>query len=173
MHVNDKELSAYVDNSLPAEKQNQLKEHFSVCGECRRRLNEWECLFDTIGMLNFDFSLEGLEEKVLQRIRKEGNETVTPRVLVSHMAYVMVFLFLASLFISPVTRLIEQSLQYVGEFLFGAGIGFINDIKWHAVDIVAFIQSINLSSWLFLLVAGITLIAGGSYFSFGSRLRKA
>lgn len=173
MHVNEKELSAYLDNSLPAEKQNQLKEHFSACGECRRALNEWESLFDTIGMLSFDFSLNGLEEKVLQKIRKEGNVTVTPRVLISNMAYVLVFLFLASLFISPVTRLVGQSLQYVGDFLFGAGMGFINEFKWHAVDIVAYIQNLNLSSWLFLLAAGITLIAGGTYFSFGSRLRKA
>lgn len=173
MHVNEKEMSAYLENSLSTEKQERLKEHFSSCEDCRRRLNEWENLFDTIGMLNFDFSLEGLEEMVLQRIRKEGNETVTPRVLISHMAYVMVFLFIAGLFISPVTHTVGQLLQAAGNFVTGAGVNFINEIKWQAVDIVAYIQSADLSGWLFFLVAGITLIAGGTYFSFGSRLRRA
>ncbi len=173
MHVNEKEMSAYLDNSLTTEKQERMKEHLSVCEDCRRRLNEWESLFDTIGMLSFDFSLEGLEEKVLQRIRKEGNEAVSPRVLISNMAYVMVSLFIAGLFINPLTQWVGKLLQVAGNFVTGAGIGFINEFKWHAVDIVSFIQSAELSNWLFLLVAGVTLIAGGTYFSFGSRLRRA
>lgn len=173
MHINEKEMSAYLDNSLPAEKQKQLKEHVSACTDCRRRLNEWENLFDTIGMLSFDFSLDGLEEKVLQRIRKGEKETVSPRILVSYMVYVMVVLFVAGLSISPIINQAGQLLQAAGNFITGAGLDFINEFKWYAVDIVSFMQSWEISGWVFFLVAGITLIAGGTYFSFGSRLRRA
>lgn len=175
MHVDEKEISAYLDNSLSVEKQRKLKQHFSECEECSQKLNEWDSLFATIGMLEFNFSLEGLEEKILHRIRKENEKTVEnrPRVLLFNMAYVMIFLFITSLFISPVTNFAGQSIQYVGNFLFNKGIDLINDIKWNAVDIFSFIQGINLSGWLFLLLAGITLIAGGSYFSFSHKVRKA
>lgn len=172
MHVNEKEISAYLDNSLPGGKQEQLKEHFAACAQCRSKLNEWESLFDTIGMLSFDFTLEGLEERVLQRIRNEGSEAVSPRILVTNMAYAMVFLFVAGLFISPVTHIAGQLLRTAGNYATGAGISFINQIKWHAVDLVSYLQGAKISDWLFLLVAGVTLIAGGTYFSLGSRLRK-
>lgn len=173
MHIKEKEISAYLENSLPAEKRERLKEHMANCTECRCRLNEWESLFDTIGMLSFDFSLDGLEDKVLQRIRKGENEAVSPRVLISNMAYVMIFLFIAGLFISPVTRFAGPLLQSAGNFIAGAGIDFINTFKWQAVDIVSYIQNAEVSSWLFPLVAGITLVAGGTYFSFKGRLRRA
>lgn len=173
MHVSEKEISAYLDNSMLAEKQKRVKEHISGCENCRRKLHEWESLFDTIGMLSFDFSLEGLEEKVLQRIRKGERETVPPRILVSYMVYVMVLLFIAGLSISPMVNQAGQVLQAAGNFITGAGIDFINEFKWHAIDIVSFIQDAELSSWVFFLVAGIILIAGGTYFSFGSRLRRA
>lgn len=172
MHINEKEMSAYLDNSLPSEKQERLKDHVTNCTECRRRLNEWESLFDTIGMLSFDFSLDGLEEKVLRMIRNEENKTVAPRVLASYMAYVMAFLFIAGLFISPMIQAAGQLLQAAGNYAAGAGLDFINTVKWYAVDIVSYIENADFISWLFLLVAGITLVAGGTYFSFGSRLRR-
>lgn len=173
MHAKDKEYCAYLEHSLSAEKQERLKEHFSDCGQCHRELNEWESLFDTIGMLSFDFSLDGLEEKVMQRIRKAANEPVSPRLLVSYMAYVMVFLFIAGIFISPALQVGGQVLQFLPDRLAAAGVGFINDIKWHAVDIVSYIRRSTVFDWVFLLIAGITLIAGGAYFSFGSKPRKA
>lgn len=173
MHVNDKEISAYLDDSLPKDRQNTLKQHFSVCGECRRKLNEWDELFDAIGMLDFDFSLEGLEQKVLSKIKNAAPQAVPPRVLITQMAYVLLTLFVAGLFVSPMTRMAGHTLQKAGSFLFDAGLRFVNEFKWHAMDVISFVQSLNLSSWVFPLIAGVTLIAGGSYFSFGGKLRKA
>ncbi|MBP7174801.1 MAG: hypothetical protein KBA53_01115 [Thermoclostridium sp.] len=173
MHVHDKEYCAYLERSMPAEKQERLKEHFSDCGQCNRELNEWESLFDTIGMLNFDFSLDGLEEKVMQQIRKAANEPVSPRILASYMVYVMAFLFIAGLFINPALQVGGQVLHHVDNHIATAGLRLINEVKWHAVDIISYIRNSNLFSWLFALVAGITLIAGGTYVSFGSKLRKA
>lgn len=173
MHAKEREISAYLDDSLPEDRKNALKQHFSVCEECRRKLSEWEKLYDTIDMLEFNFSLEGLEQKVLAKIRSETAQPVPLRVLIAQTVYVLLSLFLVGLFISPATQMAGQTLQKAGGFLLDAGIRFVNEFKWYAMDVISFIQDLSFLSWVFLLISGITLIAGGMYYSLSGRLHKA
>lgn len=175
MHISDNDFCAYLDNSLSDKAKSKLEQHLTGCRECSRKLNEWSSLYDTIGLLEFDFKLDDMEEKVLQRIRKEERRPALSRlwVLVSNMAYVLLFLFITSLFIRPVTDFAGRSVQYAANLLFNKSLGLFNEVKWYVVNIISFIQAEELTGWLFPLLAGITLIAGGSYLSFGKRMHKA
>lgn len=176
MHVREKEFPAYLDNSLPAEKQDKLRQHFSECMECSRKLNEWNSLYDTIGLLEVDFELNGLEDRILQKIRKSEEtveEGIKPGKFIMNMVYTMVFLFIAGLAISPVTNMAGKSAQYVGKTLIHHLLNFVNEFKWQALDVISAIRGMDSVGWVYLLLAGITLIAGGAYFSFGRRLQKA
>jgi hypothetical protein len=174
MHVKEKDISAYVENSLPAEKQKMLAQHFSECKVCSRKLCQWESLFKTINELEYDFKLDGMEEKVLLKIRERQHKDEKPASLLPNFIHVFAFVFIACLFISPVTNYADQSFKYVGNFIFSQSIDFINEFKWHAVNIVSEIQAMDLAGWIFLLASGIILIAGGIYFSFAEKLsRKA
>ena len=62
MHVKEKDFPSYLENSLPPEKQKNIRQHLSVCDLCSRKLKEWEMIFGTIAELDFDFPLEGMEK---------------------------------------------------------------------------------------------------------------
>ncbi|HEY8500128.1 MAG TPA: zf-HC2 domain-containing protein, partial [Clostridia bacterium] len=69
MHAKERDIALFIENSLKPEKRRKIEQHLTVCGSCRRRLRQWEDLYDTVELLDYDFQLDGLEEKVIDKIK--------------------------------------------------------------------------------------------------------
>lgn len=169
MHVREKDFQSYLDNSLDYEKRRETEQHILVCEECRQKLEEWKNLFEAINGMEAEFSLDGLEEKVLRMIKekpmakKEKDSRFPVLVLASS------FLIMIGMLFSPFVNIAGLSFRYASNFLLNESIDFINTIKWKAIDFMSGIRFDGLDGWPLLFAAGIILIAGGIYLSLGRK----
>lgn len=173
MHVHEKEFTAYLENTLTAQKREKMAHHFSQCSACSRKLKEWEMLYAAMDELEYDYSLDGLEEKILLKIKKDEalnlQKQEKPLKLIFNMTYVLLLLFITGLVISPIINMAGLSFHYFGNFLFNQGLDMMNEAKWHVVNFFSMLETININDWLFPLTAGVILICGGTYLSLSKR----
>ncbi len=171
MHVKERDVVSYLENSLTDKKQKSMDKHFSVCALCRSKLRTWKTLYDTIETLDFDFKLNGLEDKVLRKIKtqaeKEFEKHVAPKLSASNLVFFLLLIFTASVFFTPVIDIVNKITQHSGNLMLNQGLRWLNEVKWHAIDFIGKIQAAEIS-FLFLS-AGIMLMVGGVYLYIGNK----
>ncbi len=167
MHLREKDLQFYLENSLKPEKRRKAEQHISVCKACRQKLNEWEDLFGAINEMETDFPLDGLEEKILRIIKEKpmDKKEKGSRLPAFNLVLVSSFLAVLGLLFGSFANIAGLSFRYASDFLLNESVDFINEIKWQAIDIISGIRFDNLAVWPVLFGAGIILIAGGAYLS--------
>lgn len=167
MHVSEKDIYLYLDNSLAQKKQQKIKLHFLVCSTCRERLKEYERMYQAMNLLEFDSPLEGLEAKVINQIKEHGIlipdkfEPIKP--YSPRLVYALMLLVFVGLFSTPVTDVAGRMTQNTTTFMLNEGIDWINKAKWQVVDIIVKVCFTNFVVIILPLLFGIALIAGGAY----------
>lgn len=166
MHVREKDISLYLDDSLAFNKRSRLESHFSVCPACRKKLQEYEKLYQTMNMLDFDFPLDGLELKVVNRIKEQkvllSFRPVAEKAFSPGYVYAIILFVIAGLFYSPAGDAAGQMAQNTAAIMLNKGLDWINKVKWEIIDIFTGVLSAGLIVFLPLFY-GIVLIAGGAY----------
>jgi len=174
MHIREKDISLFLDNSLSPGKQKKLEKHFAECDKCRDRLIKWQDLYSSLEDLDCDFELDGLEDRIMQKIKstqfsnraKQENFRISvPAILsISFIALVLNLLF------EPIIAFIDKFYKNTMAFMLDESIQFINTAKWKAVDIISMFKSLELTG----LAACVILISGGIYFTVNRKsVRKA
>lgn len=173
MHINEKNISLYLDNRLGSKKKRKLEEHFSVCGKCREKLAEWQCLYSSIEQLESDFELDGLEDKIMQKIKNRrpvDYQHEKLRIPVAGLVYFSLVILFLNLLFEPVIDLFGKLYKNTMAFVLHEGIELINTAKWQAVDIIAMSETMEVTG----IASCIILIAGGVYFTINRKpARKA
>lgn len=175
MHINEKDISLFLDNSLDPKKHKKLEKHFEICDKCKDRLIISQNFYSTLDSLEYDFELEGLEDKIMQKIKSiKPNEPAVYqepfRISLPALSYISLAIFILSLLFAPVTDFVGRVYQDAMTYMLDEGIQFINIAKWKAVDIIRMWKSLELTG----IAAGIILISGGIYFTVNRKaVRKA
>ncbi|NLM11223.1 MAG: zf-HC2 domain-containing protein [Clostridiaceae bacterium] len=174
MHVHEKDISLFLDNSLNPKKHKKLQEHFTVCKKCKDKLIKWQNFYSSLEQLEFNFELDGLEDKIMRKIKShQFNKPVQnefPRIPISALLYISFTVFILNLIFEPVLNAFGNFYRNTMAFMLDEGLEFINTAKWEAVDIIAMFKSLELTG----LAACIILIAGGIYFTANRKsVRKA
>ncbi|AGC69380.1 hypothetical protein Cst_c24200 [Thermoclostridium stercorarium subsp. stercorarium DSM 8532] len=172
MHIRERDISLYLDNRLDSEKQRKLEEHFSVCRKCSERLAEWKELYAYLEGLEYDFELDGLENKIMQKIKNVPVNVVWHdefRISVPVLLYVLSVVLSLNLLFEPVINFLRRFYNNTMAFMLNESLEFINSAKWEAVDVIALFKSMEITG----MATGIVLIAGGIYFTVNRKsLRK-
>lgn len=174
MHIHEKDISLFLDNSLTPKKHKKLEEHFSVCQKCRDRLTKWQYFYSALEQLEFNFELDGLEDKVMQKIKSSQYDKPVRRELarvpVPALFYISFVIFVLNLLFEPIINVINKFYQNTMAFMLDESLQFINTAKWKAVYIIELFKPLKLTG----LAACIILIAGGIYFTANRKsVRKA
>jgi hypothetical protein len=164
MHVKERDIALFIENSLKPEKRGKVERHLSVCGLCRRRLHQWENLYSTIELLDYDFQLDGLEEKVINKINSMiSNAESAKRVLkspVSFTAVSFVLITLAAIGFSPVNRIINELAGNIVSLILNAGVNLIQKIKWPLNNIISVVFADKTGNIMSIISAAILIIGG-------------
>ncbi len=168
MHVKEKDISLYLDNSLPLKVRERMKLHFFTCIACKRRLEEYQRLYQAIGLLEYDFPLEGMELKVINKIKENkqsaGSKPVSVRSYFPGLVYALVLFAIAGFFFyTPITNVAGNVAQNATTFMLNEWIDWINIVKWQVVDIISSLYSADFIIIFLPLIASLFLIAGGIY----------
>lgn len=175
MHVKEKDIALFIEDSLKCEKRRKIEQHLSECGLCRRKLRQWENLYNTIELLDFDYQLDGFEEKVIDKINSIiSNEKLEKSVLkfpALHTAVSFVMIMSASILSSPVNKIINELSVKIANFVLNAGINLIQKIKWPLNNIISLVFSDKTGNIMSVISSAI-LIIGGVCFLFSNILNK-
>jgi len=158
MHVREKDISLYLDDSPSFKKREKLKSHFSVCSACREKLLEYERLNQAMDTLEFDFPLEGLESKVIEKIKEQRILiTVKP---VAERSFSPGYVYALILFVIAGPG---QMAQNTTALMLNKWLDWINKVKWQVIDMFAGVVSTGFIVFFLPLFSGIILIIGGAY----------
>ncbi|NLY18858.1 MAG: zf-HC2 domain-containing protein [Clostridiaceae bacterium] len=167
MHVREKDISLYLDNSLVLKERKKLESHFLVCSACRQKLQEYKNLNQAMNSLDIDFPLDGLESKVVNRIKEQRiSLTVKPvdkKSFSPGYIYALILFVIAGLFYTPAGDVAEQVAQNATTFMLNRWLDWINKVKWQVIDMYASVISAGFTVFFLPLFSGIFLIAGGAY----------
>ncbi len=176
MHIKDRDITLYIEKSISEEKKRDMEQHFSICEICRRKLDEWKRVYNTIDLLEFHFQLDGFEEKVMKEIKKKEEEagrfTCFPQFTFPKVIFCFILLVGTSLLFSPVSNLFEWLSGYTARFIFNEGLNWIQKMKWPAMNMIYSIRASDIIGWFLPIVSAVLLIAGGTSFFFGSKRIK-
>ena len=143
MHVKERDIALFIENSLKPEKQRKVEQHLSICGLCRRRLRQWESLYNTIELLDSDFELDGLEEKVIDKIKntvsnaKPGDNVLKIPVFLVAVSFALIIL--TSIVFIPINKIINGLADNIASLILNAGVNLIQKIKWPLTNIISFV----------------------------------
>lgn len=164
MHVKERDIALFIENSLKPEKRRKVERHLSVCGLCKRRLHQWENLYSTIELLDYDFQLDGLEEKVINKINSMvSNSESAKRVLkfpVLFTAVSFVLITLAAIVFSPVNKIINELAGNIVSLILNAGVNLIQKIKWPLKNIISVVFTDKTGNIMSIISAAILIIGG-------------
>ena len=167
MHVREKDISLYLDDSLVFKKREKLKSHFSICSACREKLLEYERLNQAMDSLESDFPLEGLEYKVIEKLKEQRiSITVKPvaeRSFSPGYVYALILFVIAGLFYTPAGNATGQMAQNTTALMLNKLLDWINKVKWQVIDMFAGVVSTGFIVFFLPLFSGIILIIGGAY----------
>lgn len=165
MHIKERDISMFLDNSLNSKKRRKMEEHFTVCKKCKDKLDEWQYFYSSLQPLEFDFELDGLEDKIMRKIKSVKMDGLVQsevfRIPVSTLVYISFIIFTLYLIFEPFINILKKFYRYTMTFMLDEGLQFINTAKWKAVDIIAVLRTLEFTG----LLACIILIAGGIYFT--------
>lgn len=175
MHIKERDIALFIENSLKSEKRRKIEQHLSVCGLCRRRLHQWEDLYNTFESLDYDFQLDGLEEKVISKINSMAaytepvkNELKFP-VMFTVASFVLITL--ASIVFGPVHKIINGFAGNVASLILNAGVNLIQKIKWPLKNIISLIFADQTES-IMSIISSAVLIIGGICFLISNMFNK-
>jgi len=165
MHISEKEISLYLDNMLDSERRKKLEEHISVCQKCSSTLNEWKSLYFLLGQLGTEFELDGLESKVMRKIKKRQPENPAGReklkIPVPALVFASLIVLMLNLFFEQVIGFMNKFYSNTLAFVLDESLEFINTAKWEALDLIEMFRTMEMTG----LAACIILIAGGIYYA--------
>jgi len=179
VHVKEKDSALFIENSLKPVKQRKVEEHLSTCGLCRRRLRQWENLYNAIELLDFDFELDGLEEKVIDKIKNTVSGTKPVDNVLKFpvvIAAAFVLLILTSIVFIPVNKIISGMAGNIASLVLNAGVSLIQKIKWPLRNIISFILADKTVNILSVVSAAILIIGGVCFLisnMFNKKLKRA
>ena len=96
-HINEKDLSAFLDHELIGSKRLELENHISACGACRELLNHWTRIR---GFIRSDRPPEPspyFYSKLMYRIRSETKTQVDEIFSIAKWAFGGSFIFSAGI----------------------------------------------------------------------------
>ncbi|NLX76646.1 MAG: zf-HC2 domain-containing protein [Clostridiaceae bacterium] len=174
MHVKEKDISLFLDNSVSPRKRKMIEEHFAVCPKCKEKLTRWQSFYSSLELLEYDFELDGLEDRVMRKIKShQPNQPVYKgiyRIPVTAVLFVSFIVFVLNLIFEPVFNRLGDFCRNTMTLMLDEGLELINTAKWEAVDIIEMLKSLEMTG----LAACIILIAGGVYFTANRKsVRKA
>jgi len=164
MHVKERDITLFIENSLKPEKRRKFERHLSECGLCMSRLHQWENFYNTIDLPDSDFQLDGLEEKVIYKINnmisnvKPGKDVLKFPALLTAASFIL-FISAAVVF-SPVNKIISGLAGNIANLTLNAGVNLIQEIKWPLTNIISFIFADNTGNIMSGISAGILIIGG-------------
>lgn len=96
-HLQEREMHAYLDGELSAEKQHSAKTHLDTCGRCRERLQEFQSAFAALeGLPDLPLGVD-LAPQVLRSLRMERQSFPTLPLVAAAQAAAAVALLVLSL----------------------------------------------------------------------------
>ncbi len=166
MHIKEKDISLFLDNSLGHKKRDKLKEHFSACKACRDKLEEWKMLYSSLNNIEVDNELTGLEGKIMYKIKtaRKAVSQKRPLVTVPALMYFLLIVFTLNLFAEPMFNILNVSYKKYMAFMLEGGLEVMNRFKWKAIDIIAMLETMKLTG----ILACAILILSGIYFTIKS-----
>lgn len=95
------ELSAYLDDALPAAERSAVDSHLTTCGDCRARLAELRSVASLIGALSDPVP----SRRLVPRVAAAPSWLAPLRTLTTLASGISVFLFIASALLTSVNQL--------------------------------------------------------------------
>ena len=95
------ELSAYLDDALPAAERSAVNSHLTTCGDCRARLAELRSVASLIGALSDPVP----SRRLVPRVAAAPSWLAPLRTLTTLASGISVFLFIASALLTNVNQL--------------------------------------------------------------------
>jgi hypothetical protein len=180
MHVKEKDLALLIENSLKPEKHKKVERHLSVCGFCMSRLHQWESLYNTIELLDSDFQLDGLEEKVINKINNSGLNAESGKGVLRFPALLtavsFVSIVLATVVFIPLNKIINGFAGNIANLTLNAGVNLIQKIKWPLRNIISLIFADKTGNIMSVISAAILIIGGACFLIsdiFNKKLKRA
>lgn len=174
MHVSEKDINLYLENALPLKKRKKMRQHFSACSVCLKKLKDYQSLYDTINLMENNYPLEGMELNIIKKIKEQKSNYETTaaqaRVFKPNLVYALILFAVAGLFFTPLTNIAGSMARNTTTFMLNEWLEWINKVKWQVVDIIVKICSENFAIWLFSLACGIILVGGGAYLFFSGKV---
>lgn len=162
MHIKEKDISMYLDNSLDLKKRERIEKHLSTCEECNARLNKWKTFYSSFELLECDFELDGMENKIMSKIRRgqlsNSVQEERTQIPMPALSYFSLAVFILYLLFEPLMNLLKNFYKNAMAFMLDESLQIINMVKWKALDMAETLEMTGLT-------ACIILIAGGIYFT--------